>query len=59
MLQNRLPGFHGQYVPLKTTINDFEEIINGTYDHLPEDAFYMVGTLEQVKEKAQKLKTEV
>ena len=52
-------GIPGQYVPLETTINDFEEIINGTYDHLPEDAFYMVGTLEQAKEKAQKLKTEV
>ena len=49
----------GQYVPLETTIHDFNEIINGNYDHLPEDAFYMVGTLEQVKEKAQKLKTEV
>lgn len=49
----------GQYVPLETTINDFEEIINGNYDHLPEDAFYMVGTLEQVQEKAQKLKTEM
>jgi len=48
----------GQYVPLETTINDFEEIINGNYDHLPEDAFYMVGTLEQAKEKAHKLKTE-
>ncbi len=49
----------GQYVPLETTINDFEEIINGNYDHLPEDAFYMVGTLEQAKEKANKLKTEM
>ena len=44
---------------LKTTINDFEEIINGNYDDLPEEAFYMVGTLEQVKEKAQKLKAEM
>jgi F-type H+/Na+-transporting ATPase subunit beta len=51
-------GIPGQYVPLKTTINDFDEIIKGTYDMLPEEAFYMVGTLEQVKEKAQKLKTE-
>ena len=49
-------GIPGQYVPLKTTINDFNEIINGAYDDLPEEAFYMVGTLEQVKEKAQKLK---
>lgn len=52
-------GIPGQYVPLKKTIADFEEIINGNYDNLPEDAFYMVGTIEQVKEKAQRLKTEV
>jgi F-type H+/Na+-transporting ATPase subunit beta len=52
-------GIPGQYVPLKTTINDFEEIIKGNYDTLPEEAFYMVGTLEQVKEKAQKLKSEM
>lgn len=51
-------GIPGQYVPLKTTINDFEEIINGTHDHIPEEAFYMVGTLEQVKAKAEKLKKE-
>ncbi len=48
----------GQYVPLKTTINDFEEIIKGACDDLPEEAFYMVGTLEQVKQKAEKLKAE-
>lgn len=46
----------GQYVPAQTTINDFDEIIQGKYDDLPEDAFYMVGTLEHVKEKARTLK---
>ena len=49
-------GMPGEYVPLKTTIEDFEKIIDGKYDNLPESAFYMVGTLKQVEEKAQKLK---
>jgi F-type H+-transporting ATPase subunit beta len=51
-------GIPGQYVPLKTTIHDFERIINGECDHLPEAAFYMVGSLEHVFEKAEKLKAE-
>ena len=46
----------GVYVPLETTIEDFVKIINGQYDHLPEQAFYMVGTMKQAEEKAQKLK---
>jgi F-type H+/Na+-transporting ATPase subunit beta len=49
----------GQYVPLETTIDDFEKIVSGQYDNLPEQAFYMVGTLKHVEEKAQKLTTEV
>ena len=44
-------GMRGQYVPLKTTVADFEAILQGNYDHLPEEAFYMVGTLKQVQEK--------
>jgi F-type H+-transporting ATPase subunit beta len=48
-------GIPGQYVPLEKTINDFEQIINGHYDFLPEQAFYMVGTLEQAEQKAKKL----
>lgn len=46
----------GQYVPLEKTVNDFDQIIKGNYDNLPEDAFYMVGTLEQAQEKADKLR---
>lgn len=45
-------GMKGRYVPRDQAINDFNEIINGNCDHLPEDAFYMVGTLEEVQEKA-------
>lgn len=52
-------GIAGQYVPAQTTVNDFARIISGEFDDYPEQAFYMVGTLEQVKEKAEKLKASV
>jgi len=45
----------GSYVPKETTISDFEKIINGECDTWPEQAFYMVGTLEQAYEKAKKI----
>jgi len=45
----------GRYVPRKSAIEDFEKILSGEYDHLPEEAFYMVGTLEEVVQKAEKL----
>jgi F-type H+-transporting ATPase subunit beta len=48
-------GTPGVYVELKDTIKGFQEIVAGTYDHLPEQAFYMVGTIEEVLEKAKKL----
>jgi F-type H+-transporting ATPase subunit beta len=48
-------GMQGRYVPRKQAIEDFEKILNGSYDHLPEEAFYMVGTLEEVIQKANKL----
>lgn len=51
-------GIPGQYVKKEKTVDDFEKILSGEYDHLPEQAFYMVGTLEQVIEKAEKLKSE-
>lgn len=46
----------GQFVPKDTTIADFEKLVNGECDDLPEEAFYMVGTLEQAYAKAEKLK---
>jgi F-type H+-transporting ATPase subunit beta len=46
----------GAYVPLQKTVDDITRIIHGDFDAVPEDAFYMVGTLEQVQEKAEKLK---
>ena len=48
-------GMQGRYVSREKAIEDFEKILEGNYDHLPEDAFYMVGTLEEVIQKAQML----
>ena len=48
-------GSPGRYVKLKDTVQSFKEIIEGKYDELPEQAFYMVGTIEEVVEKAKKL----
>ena len=45
-------GSAGKYVPLKETIASFKAILDGEYDHLPEQAFYMVGPIEEVVEKA-------
>ena len=48
-------GAPGKYVSLKDTIRGFQGILNGEYDELPEQAFYMVGTIEEAVEKAKKL----
>ena len=45
-------GAPGKYVSLKDTIAAFKAIVNGEYDHLPEQAFYMVGSIDEVVEKA-------
>lgn len=49
-------GLAGKYVKLEDTIRSFKEIISGKYDDLPEQAFYLVGGIEEVVEKAKKLK---
>jgi F-type H+/Na+-transporting ATPase subunit beta len=49
-------GFPGKYVPIADTVRSFKEIVDGKYDHLPEQAFYMVGTIEEAVEKAEKMK---
>ncbi|MBB3808198.1 F0F1 ATP synthase subunit beta [Pseudochelatococcus contaminans] len=51
-------GSPGVLVSLEDTIKGFKGLVEGKYDHLPESAFYMVGTIEQAIEKAQKLSTE-
>jgi F-type H+-transporting ATPase subunit beta len=48
-------GTPGKYVPLKDTIKGFQGIINGDYDDLPEQAFYMLGSIEEVVEKAKSM----
>ncbi len=51
-------GLKGEQVPLADTIKGFKGLCEGTYDHLPEPAFYMVGNIEQAIAKAQKLAAE-
>jgi F-type H+-transporting ATPase subunit beta len=49
-------GLKGKYVQVKDTIRGFQEIVDGKHDALPEQAFYMVGTIEEAVEKAEKMK---
>ena len=48
-------GSAGKYVSLKDTIKGFKSIIDGEYDHLPEQAFYMIGSIEEAEERAKAL----
>ena len=48
-------GSPGKYVSLADTIAGFKGIINGDYDHLPEQAFYMVGTIDEAVEKGKSM----
>ncbi|HSC58786.1 MAG TPA: F0F1 ATP synthase subunit beta [Gemmatimonadales bacterium] len=48
-------GFPGKYVKLEETVESFERVIAGEFDHLPEQAFYMVGGIDEAVEKAKKL----
>nr|WP_039811515.1 F0F1 ATP synthase subunit beta [Jeotgalibacillus malaysiensis] len=52
-------GQKGSYVPVKETIAGFKDILAGKYDHLPEDAFRLVGRIEEVVESAKKMGVEV
>jgi len=49
-------GSPGKYVSLKDTIKGFKAIVDGEHDDIPEQAFYMVGGIEEVLEKAKKTK---
>ena len=48
-------GTPGKYVPLKETIRGFKGILSGEYDHIPEQAFYMVGSIDEALEKAKNM----
>ncbi|MEK5230705.1 F0F1 ATP synthase subunit beta [Lysinibacillus sp. FSL K6-0232] len=52
-------GQPGSYVPVKETVRSFKEILDGKWDHLPEDAFRLVGSIEEVVEKAKSMGVEV
>jgi F-type H+-transporting ATPase subunit beta len=49
-------GKPGKYVPVAETVRSFKEIVEGKYDHLPEQAFFMVGTIDEAVEAAEKMK---
>ena len=53
----RFTGRPGAYVPIEETIRGFREILEGKHDDLPEEAFYMVGTIDEAVEKAKTLRT--
>ena len=48
-------GLKGQFVDLADTLNSFEEILAGKYDDLPEQAFYLQGSIDDVKKRAAEL----
>jgi F-type H+-transporting ATPase subunit beta len=48
----------GRYVPIKETVRGFRKILDGKHDDLPESAFLFAGTIDEVVEKAKKLKAE-
>src|SRR5262252_8716241 len=52
-------GLEGKYVKIEDTVRSFKDIVEGKYDEIPEQAFYMVGTIEEVLEKADKMKAGV
>ena len=51
-------GAPGKYVSVKDTIQGFKEILDGVHDNVPEQAFYMVGSIEEVLEKAKTVKSD-
>jgi F-type H+-transporting ATPase subunit beta len=54
----RFTGSEGKFVPVKETVRGFKELLEGKHDDLPEQAFYMVGTIDDAREKAERLKRE-
>ena len=55
---SQFTGLEGKYVPIADTIRGFKEIVEGKHDDLPEQAFLLVGTIEEAVEKAEKMKNE-
>src|SRR5262245_7405484 len=55
----QLSGIEGKYVKIEDTVRSFKEIVEGKYDGVPEQAFYMVGTIDEALQKAEKMKAGV
>jgi len=49
-------GLKGKYVAVADTVRGFKEIVDGKHDDLPEQAFFMVGTIQEAREKAETMK---
>ena len=56
-MAEQFTGIAGRYVKIADTVRSFKGIIEGKYDDVPEQAFYMQGAIEEVLEKAEQLKT--
>jgi F-type H+/Na+-transporting ATPase subunit beta len=54
----RFTGREGRYVPVKETVRGFKEILEGKHDDLPEQAFYMVGTIDEAREQGERIRVE-
>ena len=52
-------GLEGRYVKIEDSIKGFQEIVDGKHDDVPEGAFLLVGTIEEVREKAERMAAEV
>ena len=52
----RFTGREGKYVPIAETVRGFKEILEGKHDDLPEQAFYMVGTIDEARAQADEMK---
>ncbi len=50
-------GVPGRYVKLEDTVESFERVVSGEFDHLPEQAFYMVGGIDEALDKAKQLES--
>jgi len=49
-------GLEGRYVKIDDTVRSFQEIVDGKHDDIPEQAFYMKGSIDEVLEEAEKMK---
>ena len=55
-MAEQFTGLKGKYVKVADTVSGFQEIVEGKYDDIPEQAFYMKGGIEEVLEAAEKMK---